>query len=165
MDGRENTVRPEKSANESRTEQAHYLRYEDINGAGRLFGGRLLAWIDEVAGITARRHARMAVTTAAIDHLQFMKPAFLKQTVVICGQVTYVGNTSIEVRVDTYLEEMDGTRHQMNRAYVTLVTIDGEENPTPVPYGLALDSDEARAEWDKALKRVEMRKQRLAGGY
>ncbi|MDR0220530.1 MAG: acyl-CoA thioesterase [Lachnospiraceae bacterium] len=158
-------MRPEKSASESRTEQTRYLRYEDINGAGRLFGGRLLAWIDEVGGITARRHARMAVTTAAIDHVQFLRPAFIRQTVIVCGHVTYVGNTSIEVCVDTYLEEMDGTRHQMNRAYVTMVTIDSEEKPTPVPYGLLLDTDEARADWDNALKRIELRKKRLAEGY
>jgi acyl-CoA hydrolase len=157
--------RPTKPAAESRSEQAHYLRYEDINGAGRLFGGRLLAWIDELGGITGRRHARIAMTTAAIDHVQFLRPAYLGQTVVLIGVVTYVGNTSLEVRVDTYQEEMDGTRHLMNRAYVTIVTIDSEGKPIPVPYGLELDSDEARAEWENAQKRVEMRKKRQAEGY
>ena len=43
-------IRPEKSIEDSRTEQVHLLRYEDINGENRLFGGKLVSWIDEVAG-------------------------------------------------------------------------------------------------------------------
>ena len=50
----------------SRTEVSRCLRYPDINGQGRLFGGRLLAWIDEIAAIAATRHAGVNVTTAAI---------------------------------------------------------------------------------------------------
>lgn len=41
----------EKRAECSLTEQVHIVMSEDINGAGRLFGGRLVEWIDEVAGL------------------------------------------------------------------------------------------------------------------
>ncbi len=47
----------------SRTEATHLLRYVDINGQNRLFGGKLLEWIDEIAGIAAMRHASMNVAT------------------------------------------------------------------------------------------------------
>ena len=66
-----NIVRPEKSINESMIEQIHLLRYEDINGENRLFGGKLVSWIDEVAGTVAKRHTGVKVTTASIDNLQF----------------------------------------------------------------------------------------------
>ena len=57
----------EKSVEVSRTEVSHLLCNRDMNGAGRLFGGQLLMWIDEVAGIVAKRHCECNVTTASID--------------------------------------------------------------------------------------------------
>lgn len=53
----------EKSVEVSRTEVSHLLCNRDMNGAGRLFGGQLLMWIDEVAGIVAKRHCECNVTT------------------------------------------------------------------------------------------------------
>ncbi|MDR2889869.1 MAG: acyl-CoA thioesterase [Lachnospiraceae bacterium] len=158
-------MRPTKSIDHSRTEQVHFLRYEDINGEGRLFGGKLLSWIDEVGGITARRHTGMKVTTAAIDHLQFKSPAFLNQLVVVTGHVTHVGNSSLEVQVDTWLEELDGRRHLMNRAYVTMVALDDHDQPTPIPCDIAIESESARGEWESAIKRVELRKRRRQEGF
>ena len=79
-----------KYVEDSRTEQFRLLKYEDINGANRLFGGKLMAWIDEVAGVTARRHCEAQVTTACIDNLQFKEPAFLGDMVVIIGRMTYI---------------------------------------------------------------------------
>ena len=67
--------RPLKNIDASKTEQIHLLRYEDINGENRLFGGKLVSWIDEVGGIVAKRHAGIKVTTASIDNLRFKEPA------------------------------------------------------------------------------------------
>lgn len=61
----------EKSVNESKAEQVFIVRAPHINGYGRLFGGQLMQWIDELAGIVCRRHSEMGVTTAAIDNLNF----------------------------------------------------------------------------------------------
>jgi acyl-CoA hydrolase len=158
-------MRPKKSIEDSRTEQVHFLRYEDINGEGRLFGGKLVSWIDEVGGITARRHTGMKVTTAAIDHLQFKSPAYLNQLVVVSGHVTYVGNSSLEVRVNTYLEELDGTRRSMNSAYITMVALDDNDTPSPIPFDIALDNEGIQGEWESALKRVALRKQRRLEGF
>ena len=105
-----------KKVTDSLTEQIHVVIYPDINGFGRLFGGQLLKWIDEVAGATARRHCGNNATTAAIDNLQFKAGAFINDVLVLTGRVTYVGKTSMEVRVDTYKENPDGTRHPINRA-------------------------------------------------
>ena len=66
-----------KKVSDSRTEQLRVVIYPDINGFGRLFGGRLLAWIDEVAGATARRHCGYNATTVAIDNLYFKDGAYL----------------------------------------------------------------------------------------
>lgn len=152
-------MRPAKKVSDSKTMQQYILRPAHINPYGRLFGAQLLKWIDEVAGIVAVRHCNTIVTTAAIDNLEFKEPAYSGQMIVLLGQVTYVGRTSMEVRVDTYTEGLDGTRKMINRAYLTMVAIDNEGNAVEVP-SLILETDEERAEHDSAVKRKEMRKQR-----
>ena len=57
-----------------------------------------MQWIDEVAGMVAKRHTRRNVITASVDSLSFLRGAYVKDTVVIIGKVTYVGNTSMEVK-------------------------------------------------------------------
>lgn len=52
----------EKRVNDSITEQTYLLMSMHINGYGRLFGGILMQWIDELAGIVARRHCGYEVT-------------------------------------------------------------------------------------------------------
>ncbi len=88
-----------------------------------------MQWIDEIAGIVSKRHAGTEVTTAAIDNLNFKAGAYLNDTIVLIGRITYVGSSSMEVRVDTYVEALDGTRRMINRAYVVMVSIDTQEIP------------------------------------
>lgn len=152
-------MRPAKKVSDSQTMQQYILRPAHINPYGRLFGAQLLKWIDEVAGIVAVRHCNTIVTTAAIDNLEFKNPAYSGQMIVLLGRVTYVGRTSMEIRVDTYTEDLDGTRKMINRAYLTMVAIDNEGNTVEVP-SLILETDEQRAEHEAAIKRKEMRKQR-----
>lgn len=156
-------LRPKK-VSESATEQIRILIYPDINGFGRLFGGKLLSWIDEVAGATARRHCGCNVTTAAIDNLHFKSGAYLNDMIVLVGKVTYVGTTSMEVRVDTYIENSDGTRSPINRAYFVMVAMDENDQPTQVPR-LILENDGERMEWENAEKRRELRLLRKKEGY
>ena len=154
----------EKKVSESRIEQVYQVRPEHLNGAGRLFGGRLMEWIDELAGLVGIRHAQRAVITASVDNLKFIRGAYLKDLIVLIGRVTYVGRTSMEVRVDTYIESIDGIRKPINRAYLTLVAIDGEGHPAEVP-GLIIETESEKAEWEAGIRRREMRKQRREEGF
>lgn len=153
-----------KPVRASRTEQIQILMPEHINGYRRLFGGRLVEWIDVVAAVTARRHSGYNVTTVAIDNLQFQAPAYVNSTVVLVGQVTYVGRTSMEVRVDTFVEELDGTQTEINRAYLVMVALDENEQPTPVP-GLICETEAEHAEWEAGKRRSELRRQRAKEQY
>jgi acyl-CoA hydrolase len=140
--------------------------YADINGYGRLFGGRLMEWIDEVAGLAAVRHCRHMVTTAAVDNLQFKRAATLGEIVVLIAKVTYVGHTSVEVRVDTYVEDVEsGVRRPINRAYLTEVCIDENGRPVPVEYGLTPETPGEEAEYEGAKRRIALRKTRRQEGY
>jgi acyl-CoA hydrolase len=153
-----------KFVRESRTEQIQILMPEHINGARRLFGGRLVEWIDIVAAVTARRHANCDVTTAAIDTLQFQAPAYVNNTVVLVGQITYVGRTSMEVRVDTFVEELNGHKTKINSAYLVMVALDENECPTEVPR-LICETEEEMAEWEAGKRRNALRRQRAAEKY
>ena len=144
---------------EPRPKQVQILLPEHINGYNRLFGGQLMQWIDVVAAVVARRHSNRNVTTASIDNLQFKAAAHVNDTVVLFGQITYVGRTSMEVRVQTYVEGMDGIRRLINRAYFVMVALDENEKPTPVP-GILPETLEEKLEYEAGIKRNALRKQR-----
>lgn len=148
-----------KKVEDSLTEQQYLVCPVHINHYGRLFGGQLLKWIDELAGIVAMRHCGCTVTTAAVDNLQFCAPAYMGDMVVLRGWVTCVGKSSIEVRVDTYREALDGRREMINEAYINMVAIDCYGKPQEVP-GLLIETEEQKKEWEAAQKRRQLRKQR-----
>ena len=154
----------EKTVKDSETEQVQLILPEDLNPSGRLFGGRLLAWIDIVAAITARRHAGCNVTTASIDRLQFKEGAFPGDTLVLRGRITYAGNTSMEIRVDTFRERENGKLRLINTAYLVMVAIDKDQNPVRVP-GLVPETVTEKMEWEAAKKRKELRLERKFSGY
>ncbi len=154
----------ERRIADSRGETVHMVRPNHLNAAGRLFGGILMQWLDDVAGLVAKRHTRGNIITASVDNLRFIQGAYQKDVIVIIGKVTYVGNTSMEVRVDTYVENMDGMRRPINRAYFTMVALDENDKPKRVPR-LILESEEEKAEWEAAEKRREMRIKRKEEGF
>lgn len=153
-----------KRVTDSLTEQLHIIIPSHINGTGRLFGGELLKWIDEVAGATARRHCGSNVTTVAIDNLYFKAGAYINDIVVLIGKVTHVGNTSMEIRVDTYREDTQGLRYPINRAYFVMVAIGDDDRPIPVP-PLILETEMDNFEWNNAEKRRELHLLRRKEGF
>jgi len=150
-----------KRVSESATENAKIVQSKDINGQSRLFGGRLMEWIDETAALAAMRHCGGLVTTCAVDQLVFEHGATLNQVVVLKSRVTYVGNTSIEVRTDTFVEDLDtGDHFSINHAYLVFVHVDENGKPIPIRYGIKIESESEQAEWDNALIRSTIRKER-----
>ena len=157
-------MRPVKKVEDSRTVQQYLICPAHINHYGRLFGGQLLKWIDELAGIVAIRHCGATVTTAAIDNLQFHSPAYSGDMIVLEGVVTAVGRSSMEIRVDTFREALNGTREMINRAYIDMVCIDCKGRPMEVP-DLLIETEEQKREYEAAQKRRQMRKQRRKEGF
>ena len=154
-----------KRVEDSMTEQTYLVMHKHINGYGRLFGGQLLSWIDELAGIVAKRHAESEITTACIDQLHFKHPVKLNDMLVMIGKVTYVGRTSMEVRIDSYVEDLDGVRRLINRAYMVMVAVDIETGKAKEVPGLILETEVQKAEWEGGKRRTELRKQRKIEGY
>lgn len=122
----------------------------------RLFGGQIMAWIDIVGAVAARRYTQRAVTTVCVDNLNFLNPAFLNDTVVQEAMVTWTGRTSLEVRVDSYVEHLDGSRKPVNRAYLVFVALDDQDNPAEVPPFIPTTDAEQR-EYAAAIERRRIR--------
>ena len=122
----------------------------------RLFGGQIMAWIDVVGAVAARRYTQRAVTTVCIDNLTFLKPAYLNDTVVQEAMVTWTGKTSLEVRVDSMVERLDGSRELINRAYAVFVALDDEDRPTAVP-PLVPETEEEKQMFQDAVIRKHFR--------
>ena len=149
---------------DSRTEQVQIVLPQHANSAKRLFGGMLMEWIDVVAAVVARRHANSEVTTACIDNLQFRAAVVINSTVVLIGKMTYVGRTSMEVRVDTFVEHLDGQRELVNTAYMVFVALDEHQRPVAVPK-LLVQNEQERYEFESGARRQQLRKERRHQGY
>lgn len=149
-----------RKVSDSRTEQCYIVMSAHLNGAGKLFGGQLLSWIDMTAGIVGMRHSDHNVVTVAIDRIVFKESAQQGDVVTLIGEITYVGTSSMEVKVETYKENKGGHRYLINEAYVVMVAIDDVTGrPIPVP-GIVIEGNEQLAKWEAGKNRAEDRKNR-----
>jgi acyl-CoA hydrolase len=118
-----------------------------------------MQWIDEVAGIVAKRHSMCNVTTASVDNLTFLRGAYQNEMVVIKGKVTWVGSSSMEVCVDTYVENLSGHRERINNAHFMMVALDENDKPARVPR-LLLQTEDEHLAWSHGEERRRIRIQR-----
>lgn len=145
-----------KKVSDSITQRDQIVMSAHLNGSNRLFGGQLAMWIDEVAGITAMRHTGGQIVTACIDNLQFREQVVQGELLVLIGQITYVGHSSMEVRVDSYVEAPHGQRRLINTAYLVEVAIDPQGRPIPAPKLLPETAAE-KEQWQAAQRRRKHR--------
>jgi len=129
----------------------------DVNLLGNLLGGRLMHWIDIAGAMAASRHSNKIVATVALDSLDFRHPVRVGQFVILKAKLTWVGRTSMEVKVDVFGEDFKtGEIIQTNKAYVTFVALDENGRPTPVP-PLIPETEEEKKDYVEAQKRREER--------
>jgi acyl-CoA hydrolase len=103
------------------------------NHYATLFGGTALQWMDEAAFITATRFCRQKMVTVCSDRIDFKHPIPAGTFVELVGRVVKVGNTSLQVQVTVYLEQMyDESRTKAIEGLFTFVAIDENMQPVPV---------------------------------
>ncbi|HID30280.1 MAG TPA: acyl-CoA thioesterase [Desulfobacterales bacterium] len=153
-----------KTVAESRLEMAQIMFPMDANPAGNVYGGSIMKLIDTAAGIVAYRHCRTNVVTASMDRLDFHQPVFMGELVVLRASINYAGSTSMEVGVRVEAEDlMTGEIRHTNSAYVTMVSLDENRKPTPIPKIMPETQDEERRFEEgkiRARRRKELRKNR-----
>lgn len=148
-----------KKMSDSRTQNVQILFQGNLNGSKRLFGGKLMEWIDIVAAVCAKRHSGKNVTTLLVDSLIFKKSAYANDTIVLDAFISHTGTTSMEVTVKTYVENLNGKREEINTAYLVMVALDDNDKPTKVPSILA-QTDEEKMILQEGEKRYILRKKK-----
>jgi acyl-CoA hydrolase len=129
----------------------------DGNILGNVFGGAIMRYMDEVAGIVAFHHARKNVVTASIDRMDFYAPVYIGNLLVLKAAVNYVGKTSMEVGVRIEAEDpLTGATAHTGSCYLTFVALDGNGKPSPVEPVIPITAAQKRR-FREALARRKMR--------
>ncbi|WP_201777711.1 acyl-CoA thioesterase [Ornithinibacillus californiensis] len=141
------------STNVSRTIQTKLVLPPDTNHLDTIFGGKVLAYIDEIAAIAAMKHSRKVVVTASIDEVNFLSAAKVGDILTLEGVVISTGNTSMEVYVKVECEQLEtGVKSLTTTSFLTMVAIDSDGKPVPVP-GIIPETDHEEELYQQAKER------------
>lgn len=125
------TLEDRKSNSETRIFKAVFPN--TTNHYDTLFGGTAMQLMDEVAFITATRFSRQRMVTVSSDRIDFTKPIPAGTIVELIGKVSYLGTTSLKVKVEIFVEEMySNSREKAVSGEFTFVAIDENKNPVAV---------------------------------
>jgi acyl-CoA hydrolase len=153
-------MREEKKCRDSFVVKTSIVLPPDTNNHGTLFGGKLMAYIDDIASIASMRHSRRSIVTASTDSVDFLHPIYEGYAVCLEAFVTYTGRTSMEVFVKVIAEDLlTGERNVCALSFLTMVAIDENGNPTPVPQ-VVPETNVERGLFNTAAERAENRKKR-----
>ena len=123
----------EKRIKDSETHIFKAVFPNTTNHYDTLFGGTAMLLMDEVAFITATRFARKRVVTVSSDKIDFTKPIPAGTIIELIGKVVHIGNTSLKVHVEIYIEEMySDMRDRAINGTFTFVAVDEHKNPISV---------------------------------
>jgi len=141
----------------TQSEMTEIILPNDTNTLGNLLGGRLMHFIDLTAAMAAYRHSRTNVVTAAMDHIDFIRPVHLGDLVTLRSSVNRAFSTSMEVGVKVWAENTrTGCVNHVASAYLVFVAIDDKGRRQRVPEALPETADELRR-YEGALRRREHR--------
>ncbi len=154
-------LRP-KAPSESEMSTVRLMMPTDANIMGNVFGGAIMRYMDEVAGIVAWRHAGKNVVTASIDRMNFFAPVYVGNLLIMRASVNYVGKTSMEIGVRIEAQDpMSKKGTHTGSCYLTFVALDGKGRPTAIP-PLKVATPTQRRRFNEALARRKLREAETA---
>ncbi len=129
------------------------------NFAGNVHGGSILKLLDQVAYACAARYCKSYVVTISLDQVTFLAPIKVGELVTFRSHVNYVGNTSLEVGVKVFAEDLQQKeiRHT-NSCYVTMVAVDDDRKPISAP-ALELETEFEKKLFEAAKMRKQLRQE------
>jgi len=149
-------MREKKFAGETFATTSKIILPNDTNTLGNLMGGQLLNWMDIGAAISAQRHCRRVVVTAAVNNVSFNKAIKLGDVLTIESKVSRSFGSSMEVFLDVYVENhRTGKRTKCNEAIYTFVAVDQVGHPIQVP-DLIPETDIEKERYEGALRRRQL---------
>lgn len=150
-------MREKLPASISRTIQTKLVLPPDTNHMGTIFGGTVLAYIDEIAAIAAMKHSKNVVVTASIDTVNFLSSAKVGDILILEGVVISTGRTSMEVYVKVECQNLETSERTITTtAILTMVAVNSDGIPIPVG-GVTPETEEEKSLFNGAQKRKERR--------
>jgi len=147
---------------DSRVTLSHMMGPQDANGLGNVHGGVIMKFADEAGALAAIRHAQSPAVTIAVDSMTSIHPIRIGNFVQFNAELSYVGRTSMETRVEVISENpLTGDRVISNTAYYVYVAINPNGTPKAVP-PLLYETDEEKRRAEQAKERQAFRKQQQA---
>lgn len=144
----------------SRTISTNLVLPPDTNHMQTIFGGKVLAYIDEIAAITAMKHAQTAVVTASIDSVDFLSSAKVGDVLELESVVSSTGRTSMEIFVSVHSIDLHtGERKLTTESFLTFVAMDENNKPISVP-GVFPETEMEKRLFETGPARREHRKLR-----
>jgi acyl-CoA hydrolase len=141
---------------------SHMMGPQDANSYGNVHGGIIMKLADEAGGLAAMRHAQAPTVTVAVDSMTFIHPIHIGNFVQFKAELTYVGRSSMEVRVEVIRENpIIGEQITSNTAYYVYVALDKDGKPTPVP-PLLYETEEQKKRAELAQERQAYRQRQRA---
>jgi acyl-CoA hydrolase len=143
-----------RSPAESHATLVKWMGITDANSAGFIHGGTVMKLCDEAAGVAAVKHCRGRVVTAAVGSMTFLHPVHIGELLKLTASVNAAWRTSMEVgvRVESENPRTGEVRHT-NSAYLTMVALDEDGHPAPVPPLRAETPTEERRAREAELRR------------
>ncbi|MCS7094903.1 MAG: acyl-CoA thioesterase [Thaumarchaeota archaeon] len=145
-----------------RQEMVSYRRIapEDTFSSELMFAGRLLQFMDEIAGILAYGYAEGLVVTASVDQISFNSPVRVGDTLKLVARLTRVWRSSMEVECDALVVKGEEER-PVSTSYFTFVGVDVSGRPREVPPYVPVSPEELEV-WEEAGARRERRRASLS---
>jgi acyl-CoA hydrolase len=123
----------EEKINNSETRIFKTVFPNTTNHYDTLFGGTAMQLMDEVAFMTATRFSRMKMVTVSTDRIDFKKPIPAGTIIELIGRVTYVGTTSVKIKVEIFIEQMySEQREKAVTGEFTFVAIGEDKKPVKI---------------------------------
>lgn len=152
----------ERTVASTQSEMTEIILPNDTNTLGNLLGGRLMHFIDLNGAMTAYRHSRTYVVTAAMDHIDFIQPVRLGDLLTLKSSVNRAFTSSMEIGVKVWAENTrTAVISHVASAYLVFVAVDKQGNKQNIPRLIPETPDEFRR-YDDALRRREHRERESA---
>jgi len=146
-----------KTPEQTKTIMTELVLPNDTNTINNLRGGKILHWMDIASAISAGKHAEAVVVTVSVDQVSFQNPIKIGDVVTITAKVTRHFNSSIEVYIDVWAENLPTqNKYKCNTAYYTFVALDSNGKPKKVPE-VVPETQEEKEKFKSALRRRELR--------
>ncbi len=143
-----------RAASDSESRLVRWMGIPDANSAGSIHGGTVMRFVDEAASLAAIKHSGCRVVTAGMDRMTFIHPVYVGELLSCAATVNAVWRTSMEVGVRVEAENpYERDRRHTSTAYLTMVALDQEGNPTAVPPLIAESEHEQRRQREAELRR------------